>query len=125
MITERQPLLDLSLAELTELLASWGEPAYRARQIAQWVLPEGATDFESMTNLPRPLRERLAARFSLTLPPVIARTEADDGSTCKMLFDLGAGTAVEAVQMAYDPEAIGRSGSARNTVSLTFSRSRI
>ncbi len=109
----RAPLLDLSLAELTELLAGWGEPAYRAKQIARWALAEGATDFEVMTNLPGPLRERLAAGFSLAPPPVLARSEADDGATCKLLFDLGAGGAVEAVRMDYDPEAAGRPGSGR------------
>jgi 23S rRNA (adenine2503-C2)-methyltransferase len=113
------PLLDLSLAELTELLAGWGEPAYRAKQIARWALPEGATDFDVMTNLPRALRERLTADFSLAPPPVIARTEADDGATCKLLFDLGKGAAVEAVRMGYDPEVIGRPGSGRTTVCVS------
>jgi len=112
-------LLDLSLAELTELLAGWDEPTYRAKQIARWALSEGATDFDVMTNLPRALRERLAADFSLAPPPVIARTEADDGATCKLLFDLGEGTAVEAVRMAYDPEAMGRPGTGRTTVCVS------
>ena len=115
----RPPLLDLSLAELTELLAGWGEPAYRAKQIARWALHDGATDFDVMTNLPRALRERLAADFSLAPPPVIARTEADDGATCKLLFDLGEGAAVEAVRMAYDPEMVGRPGSGRTTVCVS------
>jgi 23S rRNA (adenine2503-C2)-methyltransferase len=117
--TPRRPLLDLSLAELTELLAGWGEPAYRAKQIARWALPEGATGFEAMTNLPRPLRERLAAAFSLAPPPLIACTETDDGATGKLLFDLGDGAAVEAVRMAYDPEATGRTGSGRTTVCVS------
>lgn len=112
-------LLDLSLEELTELLASWGEPAYRARQIARWALRGGATNFEEMTNLPRELRGRMAAGFSLAPPPVIAKTEADGGTTCKLLFDIGAGGTVEAVRMAYDPEADEQVRSERMTVCVS------
>ncbi|HUT24509.1 MAG TPA: 23S rRNA (adenine(2503)-C(2))-methyltransferase RlmN, partial [Sumerlaeia bacterium] len=32
-----------------------GHPAYRARQILQWVYQKGAQDFEGMTNLPKEL----------------------------------------------------------------------
>jgi len=103
-------LLDLSLEDLEAELASWDEPAFRAKQIAQWALKHGVTSFEEMTNLPAPLRERLAAEFDLATLPVIAERTADDGATTKVLLDLGNGDAVEAVRMDYesgdeDPEA--------------------
>ena len=112
-------LLDLSLGELQELLRGWGEPAYRARQVARWALRRGATSFEQMTDLPEPLRRRLAGSLALAAPPVVAETAADDGDTSKLLFDLGGGGMVEAVRMAYDPEASGRAGSARTTVCVS------
>src|SRR6478735_5636322 len=37
-----------------------GEPAYRAGQVWDWAA-RGASGYEEMTNLPRPLREELAA----------------------------------------------------------------
>ncbi len=107
-------LLDDSLAEIEARLQTWGEPAYRARQIARWALREGVTSFDVMTDLPRALRTRLADAYTLEPPSELARTAADDGSTTKVLLGLGAsgdgppsfaiGDAVEAVRMDYDPE---------------------
>ena len=107
-------LLDDSLAEIETRLAAWGEPAYRARQIARWALREGVTSFDAMTDLPRALRTRLADAYTLDAPPELARTAADDGLTTKVLLGLGdpepgapafaVGDAVEAVRMDYDPE---------------------
>ncbi len=115
----RTALLDLSLEELRELLRGWGHPAYRAHQIARWVLRAGATDFEQMTDLPRPLRSRLADSLSLAPPPVVAATESDGGDTCKFLFDLGSSGMVEAVRMAYNPDAEGHIRSGRTTVCVS------
>ena len=98
----RRHLLDLSLEELEAELLGWGEPAFRAKQIAQWALRHGATSFEAMTNLPAALRARLAAEFEIATLPVIAERTADDGGTTKVLLDLGSGDAVEAVRMDYD-----------------------
>ncbi|MQC19046.1 MAG: 23S rRNA (adenine(2503)-C(2))-methyltransferase RlmN [Chloroflexi bacterium] len=95
-------LLDLSLEEIGAMLEGWGAPSFRARQIAQWALLHGAVSFEEMTNIPVPLRARLAEAFTLAPLAVIAQRTADDGATTKVLLDLGHGDAVEAVRMDYD-----------------------
>jgi 23S rRNA (adenine2503-C2)-methyltransferase len=100
-------LLDLSFDELAAMLEAWGEPRFRASQVARWAFQHGATDFEVMTDLPAALRDRLASEFTLAAPPVIASRLADDGSTTKVLLDLGGGAAVEAVRMDYDPDDDG------------------
>ena len=100
-------LLDLSLEQIEAELASWGEPRYRAKQIAEWVFRHGATDFASMTPLPPALRVRLAEAFTIAAPPVLAERRADDGGTTKALLDLGGNDAVEAVRMDYDPDGDG------------------
>ena len=100
-------LLDLSLEQIEAELASWGEPRYRAKQIAEWVFRHGATDFASMTPLPPALRARLAEAFTIASPPVLAERRADDGGTTKALLDLGGNDAVEAVRMDYDPDGDG------------------
>ena len=97
-------LLDHSLADLEQRLRDWGEPTFRARQIARWALRRCATSFGEMTDLPATLRPRLEAEWTLAPPPVLAETRADDGATSKVLLDLGGGTAVEAVRMDYDPD---------------------
>jgi 23S rRNA (adenine2503-C2)-methyltransferase len=110
-------LLDLAPEALDALFAGWGQPRYRARQVARWALRRGVTDFEAMTDLPESLRGRLAASFTLAAPPVLAATRADDGATTKVLLDLGGAAAVEAVRMAYDPDEPGRLGRATVCVS--------
>ncbi|HSO02683.1 MAG TPA: hypothetical protein VLS46_09165, partial [Gaiellaceae bacterium] len=50
--------MDLTL--LDEVLAARGEPAFRARQVWEWAA-RGVAGFEEMTNLPKALREELAA----------------------------------------------------------------
>lgn len=92
-------------------------PAYRARQVAQWALQRGATNFEAMTDLPASLRALLAERYTLAALPVIAERRADDGATTKVLLDLGHGDAVETVLMAYDPDEDGATD--RATVCLS------
>ena len=116
-------LLDLSLEELEARLGEWGEPRYRAAQIARWALREHASSFELMTNLPAPLRARLSEAFDVTPPAVLATRAADDGSTTKVLLDLGGGEAIESVRMDYDPEDTeaedGSSPKARTTVCVS------
>ena len=55
-------MLDMGLDELTEFIKQLGQPAYRARQIWQWIYQRFANDFEQMSNLPQPLRAQLAER---------------------------------------------------------------
>src|SRR5947209_1802185 len=50
--------------ELATVLASWGEPAYRQRQIAHWLYREYAFDPMAMVDLPLQLRRRLAEELA-------------------------------------------------------------
>jgi 23S rRNA (adenine2503-C2)-methyltransferase len=104
-VDERPHILDLSIGEIEARLAEWGQPGYRAAQIARWVLRQGATSFEEMTNLPSELREQLGEAFRVGMPSVLATRAADDGATTKVLLDLGSGDAIESVRMDYDPES--------------------
>ena len=92
-------LLDLTPAaareQLAALFAAEGQPSYRAAQVVDrlWKQPGG---FESMTNLPKALRERLAARFAIPRLAIAARQKSADG-TEKFLFRLPDGEAIESV----------------------------
>ena len=82
LVEEKKPhILDWSNGEIEGRLAEWGQPEYRAAQIARWVLRQGATSYDEMTNLPSELRELLATEFRVDAPSVIATRMADDGST--------------------------------------------
>ncbi len=95
-------LYDLNLAELTEFVAGLGEPTYRAKQIWQWLYQRYVPDFASMSNLPKSLREKLAANATLDIGPVIAEQRSSDGQTKKVLFQLADGQQIETVLMRYD-----------------------
>ena len=56
-------LLELDRDGLTQVLATWGQPSFRARQIMTWVYQRHVTDFSEMTDLPLSLRERLLAEM--------------------------------------------------------------
>jgi 23S rRNA (adenine2503-C2)-methyltransferase len=84
---------------LAQNLADAGEPSYRASQVWEWAA-RGVRSYEEMTNLPRPLRERLAAEVPLSTLSVRAEARSDDG-TVKALFDTSDGRPIEAVLMRY------------------------
>ena len=57
----------MSLTEMTDYFKELGEPAFRARQVFQW-LHRGVRSFDEMTNLSRALREKLASSCLLCPP---------------------------------------------------------
>lgn len=98
----RVPLLDMGLDELTQFIKELGEPAYRARQVWEWIYQRYAGDFEQMSNLPQALRAQLAQRATLrVLTPVVEQISLA-GDTLKILFQLHDGQTIEAVLMLYD-----------------------
>ncbi len=100
--TAQSSIFDLSFDELQALVAGWGEPTFRARQIWEWLYHRLADSFDAMSNLPRSLRERLAAEFApARLTPRIDLLSTD-GWTRKILFALPDGKEIESVLMDYD-----------------------
>ena len=84
----RVTLLDLTFSQLQDLVLSLGEPSYRADQIYGWIYSSLVTDLEAMSNLPLPMRQRLAEVVNLqTLAPVMS-TRSSDTLTEKVLFAL-------------------------------------
>jgi len=75
------------------------QPAFRTTQVWEGLYRQLRT-FDEMTNLPAPLRDRLAT----ALPPALteaARSTSDDGETTKLLWRLGDGELIETVHMQY------------------------
>jgi len=92
----QRPILATSPAELTAWLVERGQPKYRAAQIRQWLWQKRAGDWDAMTNLPRRLREDLAADFTLWTSDVTQHSKSDDG-TEKLLLSLPGGGRIECV----------------------------
>jgi 23S rRNA (adenine2503-C2)-methyltransferase len=89
----------VNLELLDDTLAALDQPAFRARQVWEWTA-RGATGYEEMTNLPRALREALAAEVPFSTLTVEDEAAARDG-TVKALFRTADGHPVEAVLMRY------------------------
>jgi len=99
------PLIyDLALDDLTATLRAWGEPAYRARQVWEWLYQHKVDDFAAMRTLPQALRARLAAAFRLRGLALEIEQRSSDGQTVKRLWRLPDGQMIEGVLMAYDDE---------------------
>ena len=96
--TERRDLHTLTRGELQELLSGLGQPAFRAKQVEEWVWVRNARSFDEMTNLPKSLREELARRCTLGGVEEVARQVSSDGSR-KYLLRLSDGVSVECVGM--------------------------
>ena len=87
MTAERPDIADLGRAELEAWLETVGVPRWRASQILTWVHRRGVDDWQAMTNLPKTLRERLAAAFTVSRMAPAFVADAQDG-TRKLLFHL-------------------------------------
>lgn len=106
MVSAKPVLTGFQPADLETLLAEWGEPKFRARQILEWVYRKRCRDFEEMTNLGRPLRERLASHFDLRAL-ALARHQGSADTTRKLLFRLRDGRFVESVVIPANPALYG------------------
>ena len=98
-------IMDFSLEELRQRIA----PAFRAKQIFQWLYHHYVTDFNAMENLPKALRSELAETYALDPLEIVAIETANDG-TKKYLFRLYDGHTIESVLIPMQPEKYDASG---------------
>ncbi|MEQ2455161.1 23S rRNA (adenine(2503)-C(2))-methyltransferase RlmN [Flavonifractor hominis] len=90
----------MNLAEMSGFFKQLGEPAFRAKQVFQW-LHRGAGSFDEMTNLSKALREKLAASCILYVPQVERKQVSAQDGTIKYLWRLRDGNCIETVLMRY------------------------
>jgi 23S rRNA (adenine2503-C2)-methyltransferase len=89
-------LLDLDDKIIAAWLVEHGHPAYRAKQLRQWLFEKRAVTFDDMTNLSKPLRTELAGEFQIWTSHIAKHLEAGDG-TEKLLLELADGGRIECV----------------------------
>lgn len=95
-----EPLLGRTRAELEELARELGQPAYRGRQLAQWLYPRGARTVAEMTDLPAALRAELERRWCVGRSEIAGRQVSRDG-TVKLLLRYADGREIETVVLPY------------------------
>jgi 23S rRNA (adenine2503-C2)-methyltransferase len=90
-------ILNMTLPELTQwMVEDLGEPKFRAVQVWQWLWGKLARDFDSMTNVSKNTRNRLAQEAEIVWPEVQRVQQSQDGTT-KLLLRLRDGALVETV----------------------------
>jgi len=93
---EKVNLLGLTREQMEDFLESIGEKRFRAHQVMKWIHFFGVDDFESMTNLGKALRNKLAERAEIRGPKVALEHFSNDG-TRKWVVELDQGNRVETV----------------------------
>jgi 23S rRNA (adenine2503-C2)-methyltransferase len=89
-------LLEPGGDDLQRWLAERGVPSFRYAQIRHWLFAGRAKNLDHMTDLPKSLREALAADFRLWTTRVVQHKHSDDG-TEKLLVELADGQQIECV----------------------------
>ena len=89
-----------TLPELQALFKELGEPAFRAKQVYQW-LHKGVRTYDEMTNISQALRQKLSENYPINAPTAVRKQESQRDGTIKYLWRLADGNCVETVLMRY------------------------
>ncbi len=90
-------VVDFDIPSLKEKFAGLGVEQYRADQIVDWIYKKGVYDFGRMTNLPKPIKEKLAAHYRIWLGGIKLESHSHEDGSAKLLLELEDGELVEAV----------------------------
>ena len=94
-------LLNFNQQQLAEYFQGLGEKPFRAKQLMRWMHHFGVNDFEQMTDIAKPLREKLM-REACIVPPTVSLEQISKDGTRKWLIDTGVGNGVETVFIPED-----------------------
>jgi 23S rRNA (adenine2503-C2)-methyltransferase len=106
-----------TLDTLTARLREQGEPAFRAKQILDWVYKKRARAWDDMTNLPRPLRAWLDQTFAF-LPATLVLNKQSADVTDKLLLQMEDHSLIETVIIRVPQEGVGLDHS-RKTICIS------
>jgi 23S rRNA (adenine2503-C2)-methyltransferase len=93
---DKRDIKNFTIHELKEAFKKEAIPPYRAGQIFHWVYKKHTSSFDAMNNIPKELKDRLGALYSLDDIRVKEHRKSRDGVD-KFLFELSDGKFVEAV----------------------------
>jgi len=113
----KPPLTGETLATLTARLQEHGEPAFRAKQILEWVYKKRARSWDDMTNLPKALRTWLDTTFEL-MPTALVLNKQSEDVTDKLLLELGDRSLIETVIIRAPQDGVGLNHS-RKTICIS------
>jgi 23S rRNA (adenine2503-C2)-methyltransferase len=98
---QKQYLLGMTLAEISESVQTLNLPKFTAKQIADWVYVKRAKSVDEMTNISLRNRQILSDKFEIgRMEPQEVQTSKD--GTRKMLFKTADGELIETVTISED-----------------------
>jgi 23S rRNA (adenine2503-C2)-methyltransferase len=93
-------LLGLSPQKMKDFFVELGEKPFRAQQLLKWIHQVGIEDFDDMTNVSKPMREKLKQVACVEYPEIVYHDTSKDG-TQKWVMRMPGGSSIETV---YIPE---------------------
>ena len=87
MVLEKRAIRNLSLEVLKQEMVQHGEPAFRAKQVYEWIWKKSVRSFEAMANIPKTTREWLETEFDLQCVTTVEMQVSTD-RTIKSSFRL-------------------------------------
>ena len=91
----------MNLDELTEYIKSIGQPAFRAKQLYEWMHVKLADSYDEMSNIPAALKQRLQNECDMPAHELVRKQVSAEDKTAKYLFRLEDGNLIESVLMHY------------------------
>ncbi len=113
----KPPLTGETLETLAARLGERGEPAFRARQILDWLYKKRVRSWDEMTNLSKPLRQWLDETFEFMPASLVLNRHSED-VTDKLLLELGDRSLIETVIIRAPQEGVGLDHS-RKTICIS------
>lgn len=100
-INKKKDIRSQSLDALTEQVIAFGQPAFRAKQIYEWLWEKSCVDFDEMSNLSKAFREQLKNAFVINAVQV-KNSQVSADKTIKSSFLLYDQNLVEGVLIPAD-----------------------
>jgi len=95
-LTQKKDVRNLTQEQLKQEFLAMDEPAFRAKQVYEWLWVKSCTDFDEMSNLSKPLREKLKELFTIN-KVVVNQSQFSNDKTIKSTFMLFDGNIIEGV----------------------------
>ena len=109
-------LFKLSKDDVIKRIVTAGFPAFRGKQLLDWVYNKNIVEIESMSNLDKSFKEYLNSNMKLITIDTIKIIEDEKGETIKFLLLLGDRNTIEMVIMRYKDKDDSKN---RNTLCLS------
>jgi 23S rRNA (adenine2503-C2)-methyltransferase len=94
---EKKRLLSCTQAELVSFFAALSIPAFRAKQVQEWLWKKMVVSFEEMATLGKDLQIKLSNLCALMPLELVGKEESTDKETTKYLWKLSDGSFIESV----------------------------